>query len=381
MKKIDRTLLKHLEAGLSSGQAIVVTGPRQAGKTTLINMLLERHSHQDILYLNADDPYLRSQWVHPSDVEIRQMLGQREIVFIDEAQRLEHIGTILGTMLKHHPGLKIIATASSSFDLDARISPALSGRKREYTLFPMTYAELLEGRGHWEEERMLEHRVIYGYYPEVVSSPGREERLVRELADNYIFKDIYSLEQISKPALLENIVRALALHLGREISIIELAHLVDADRATVEKYLEVLQKAWVIFMLPAFHRDLPGEIKKGRKYYFWDNGILNALLGNFNPIGVRPDSEALWQNFAISERIKQARNSQSSHSFYFWRALNLPEIPLIEVAGDKVWAYQIILDPSKTAQLPSNFETAYQVHRLMIASPENFKEYVSGESH
>jgi len=131
-------------------------------------------------------------------------------------------------------------------------------------------------------------------------------------------------------------------------------------------------------MLPAFHRDLPGEIKKGRKYYFWDNGILNALLGNFNPIGVRPDSEALWENFAISERIKHARNSQSPHAFYFWRANNLPEIPLIEVADNRVYAYQIVLDPTKAIDIPAHFETAYQVHRLFTASPENFEEFVSG---
>lgn len=273
-----------------------------------------------------------------------------------------YIGITLKIMVDEIKSVQVIATGSSSFDLANLINEPLTGRKFEYTLFPLSYAELVEHSGYLEEQQNVPFRVIYGYYPEIVTSIENRERLLRAIASDYLFRDIFSLEQIHKPLLLEKIVKAVALQVSRELSYHELAQIVGADRATVEKYLDLLEKAYVIHKLPALHRNARNEIKKGKKYYFWDNGILNAILGNFNPLDSHSDAGILWENFIVSERLKHCKNMQLYRNFYFWRSTQQQEIDLIEEHGAFYSAYEIKLQERKK-HYPQDLHTFLSVKR------------------
>lgn len=378
MKMILRTLLKQLEADLFSGKALIVMGPRQSGKTTLVHELLANHQDKRSLFLDADDILIRKQLTNPDTVRLKNIIAGHDIVVIDEAQRIENIGLTLKIIVDQIKSTQVIATGSSSFDLANLINEPLTGRKYEYTLFPLSHAEMVDHSSYIEERQMLGQRLIYGFYPEVVCKAANPERALREIANSYLFKDIFNLDQISRPILLENLVKALALQVSREVSYNELSQLVGADKNTVIKYLDLLEKAWIVFKLPALHRNLRNEIKRGKKYYFWDNGILNTILGNFNTLDTRSDAGALWENFIVSERIKAIRNSQQYRSFYFWRTTMQQEIDLIEESGGQFSAYEIKFKPRKAPQVSKTFRTAYPLRRHNLISTENYHEFITG---
>ncbi|MFA7543368.1 MAG: ATP-binding protein [Candidatus Cloacimonadaceae bacterium] len=376
MSLIPRSIFADLEREFFGGKALIVMGPRQSGKTTLINMLRQRFSDRKCLYLNADDPFVRNQWQNPSLAEIKRIIADNELVIIDEAQRIMNIGINIKMIVDEFPQVQVLATGSSSFELSNAINEPLTGRKYEYSLYPLSYVEMCEHHGFWEERKALEGRVIYGYYPEVVTSNGKEKRILKELADNYLYRDIYSLEQINKPRLLENLVQALALQVSREVSVHELSQLLGADRATIDKYLSLLEKAYVIYKLPALSRNHRNEIKKSRKYYFWDNGILNAILGNFNEIAQRADAGALWENFVISERIKACKNAFRDSRFYFWRSVQMQEIDFVEEESAAFWAAEIKLNPKRRVRIPKNFADNYAPQGFETVNLDSFHEFV-----
>jgi predicted AAA+ superfamily ATPase len=376
MSLIVRTLLNQLEADIFQGKALVIMGPRQSGKTTLVNMLLAKHKQKKTLYLNADDIFIRNQLTNPSISQLKNIVADYRIVVIDEAQRIENIGITCKIIVDEIKSAQLIATGSSSFDLANKINEPLTGRKFEYTLYPLAYSEMMEHHSFIEEQRMISQRMLYGYYPEIVTRQGSEEKLLRGLADSYLFKDIYALEQISKPALLENLVKALAFQVSHEVSYNELSQLVGADKSTVEKYVDLLEKAFIIYKLPALHRNVRNEIKKGKKFYFWDNGILNAILGNFNQIESRSDAGALWENFIITERMKLINNRQQYRKFYFWRTTMQQEIDLIEEYSGHYAAYEIKLKQRNKVIIPKTFSAAYPVNTQAVISRENFHEFL-----
>jgi uncharacterized protein len=373
---IIRTIGERIQNRLFEGKAIIVLGPRQSGKTTLIKDLLSRR-RESVLELNADEPDVRELLDGCTSTQLRGLIGEAGLVFIDEAQRVPDIGLTLKLIVDQIPGVQVIATGSSAFELNARIAEPLTGRKFEYMLYPLSFAELVRRHGLLEERRWLDHRLIYGAYPEIVRTPGREQERVRLLAGSYLYKDLLNLEQINKPVLLEKILRALALQLGSEVSFHEMGQLVGADSQTVERYIDLLEKAFVLIRLPALSRNVRNEIKKGKKVYFLDNGIRNAVIGNFTPLSGRTDAGALWENYLISERVKLLNNLGIQADRYFWRTTQQQEIDYVEERQQKLYAYEFKWNIKKGAgRFPKTFLHHYQEASTHIITPANYEEFL-----
>ena len=374
---IPRDIEAQIATRLFQGKAIILLGPRQAGKTTIIKELLQKRN-ENILELNADEPDVREILEKCTSTRLRTLLGENELLFIDEAQRVPDIGLTLKLLTDQIPEVQAIATGSSAFELNACIAEPLTGRKFEFMLFPLSFTELVHNHGLLEEKRLLEHRLIYGSYPEIVTSRGQEEELIRLLASSYLYKDLLTLEQIKKPVLLEKILRALALQLGSEVSYHEIGQLVGANSQTVERYIDLLEKAFVLFKLPALSRNVRNEIKKGKKIYFLDNGIRNAVIGNFTPLASRTDTGALWENYLISERLKLLNNQNTQANNFFWRTTQQQEIDYIEEHQQQLHAYEFKWNPRKgVARFPKTFLRNYENVSTKVITPENYEEFLS----
>jgi predicted AAA+ superfamily ATPase len=372
---ITRTLTEQIRAKLNSQKALIVYGARQTGKTTLIRSVLPEIS-ENVLYLNGDDTDVRELFSSYSSTQLKAIIGKNDTVFIDEAQRIKEIGLIIKIIVDNFPEIKVIATGSSSFELLSNISEPLTGRKYEFLLYPVSFGEMVDHHGLLDETRLLEHRMLYGYYPEIVTSLGEEKELLKLLADSYLYKDLLMLESISKSAVLEKIVKALALQVGSEVSFNEIAQLVGASPTTVEKYITLLEKAFVVFQLPAFSRNVRNEIKKGKKVYFYDNGIRNAVINNFTPLASRADKGALWENFLIAERMKRNAYSKVHADTYFWRTTQQQEIDYIEEIDGVLHAYEFKFGDKAKAKLPVTFSKSYPEHSFEVINRQNFAEFL-----
>jgi len=372
---ISRELEKQLVQHFFRGKIIMLSGARQVGKTTLIEMLLQKRKEK-ILYLNADETDVRELLTDTTSTSLKSIVGNHKIVFIDEAQRVKNIGITLKLFADQIKDVQVIVTGSSSFDLASEINEPLTGRKYEFMLFPLSFSEMVEHHGQLEEKRLLEHRLIYGYYPEIVTKPGEEKELLKLLANSYLYRDLLTLEQIKKPVLLEKILRALALQLGSEVSYNEVAQLVNADQETVEKYIDLLEKSFVLFRLPAFSHNVRNEIKKGKKIYFYDNGIRNAIIGNFNLLINRNDTGALWENFLISERMKYLYYHNINVKRYFWRTVQQQEIDYIEEQERKLSAYEFKWNKKARAKFPKTFIRAYPDSETHLVTQGNFENFL-----
>ncbi len=358
------------------GKAVIITGPRQSGKTTLINMLLSRYQDKKILQMNADDIAIRNQMEDITGNELKRLVAGYDIVFIDEAQRIKNIGLILKIVVDEIKKIQLIATGSSSLDLANEIKEPLTGRKYEYTLYPLSFGELVQYHGLLEEKKQMTHRMVFGYYPEIVTSFGEESQLLHLLADSYLYKDLLAYEKISRPSLLDNILKALALQVGKEVTYHEVAQIVGADKGTVEKYINLMEKSFIIFKLPTLYRNVRNEIKKGKKYYFWDNGILNSILGNYNPVSSRTDLGTLWENIMVSERRKYLSFKQVIHQSYFWRTTQGQEIDLVEESRGRFSAYEIKYNPKRTWRISDSFTKAYQIDKIQIVNAKTFVDFL-----
>jgi predicted AAA+ superfamily ATPase len=325
---ISRILVDRLRQKMFKQKAIIVLGPRQVGKTTLLKNLA--FDPNEILWMNADEIDVQQTLSEVSSGSFKALLGKKKIFIIDEAQRIENIGLKLKLITDNLPEIQVIATGSSSFDLANRVNEPLTGRKWEYNLFPLSYQELVDHHGMLTENRLLEHRLVYGYYPEVVSNPGEEEERLKLICHSYLYKDVFLWERLHKSDKLVRLLQALAHQIGSQVSFNELAEICSMDPKTVEKYVNLLEQGFVIFRLPSFSRNLRNELKSSRKIYFYDNGIRNMVIGNFNPIELRIDKGALWENFLISERIKQIEYKQSLAHTYFWRTKQQQEVDFVE---------------------------------------------------
>ena len=372
---ISRELEKQLVQHFFRGKIIMLSGARQVGKTTLIEMLLQKRKEK-VLYLNADETDVRELLTDTTSTSLKSIVGNNKIVFIDEAQRVKNIGITLKLFADQIKDVQVIVTGSSSFDLASEINEPLTGRKYEFMLFPLSFSEMVEHHGHLEEKRLLEHRLIYGYYPEIVTKPGEEKELLKLLANSYLYRDLLTLEQIKKPVLLEKILRALALQLGSEVSYNEVAQLVNADQETVEKYIDLLEKSFVLFRLPAFSHNVRNEIKKGKKIYFYDNGIRNAIIGNFNLLINRNDTGALWENFLISERMKYLYYNNINVKRYFWRTVQQQEIDYIEEQERKLSVYEFKWNKKARAKFPKTFIRAYPDSETHLVTQGNFESFL-----
>jgi predicted AAA+ superfamily ATPase len=373
---IQRTLAQKIEKRLHKGKAIIVLGPRQCGKTTLIEDMLDG-MEDHVLRLNGDEADVRVELQDATSARLRTLIGKRKIVFIDEAQRIKDIGITLKLITDQIKGVQVIVTGSSSLEIVTKTAEPLTGRKFEYRLYPFSFAEMVAEHGLLEEKRMLERRLIYGYYPEIVTNPGDAVELLKQLAASYLYKDLLSLDGIHRPALLDKILFALASQVGKEVSFNEVAQLVGADRKTVERYVDLLDKAFVLFQLPALSTNERNEVKKMRKVYFYDNGILNTILNNFNPPRLRTDIGPLWENFLISERMKYLGDNGIVARRYFWRTRQQQEIDYVEQhEGGKLQAYEFKWNPKAKPKFPRTFKEIYTDASLNFISVANYDEFL-----
>ncbi len=367
-----RLLKNKIESRIDKGKAIIIIGPRQVGKTTLIESILES---KDYLLLNGDDPKQRSLLTEPNTEQIRTILGNYKYVFIDEAQRINGIGLTMKIITDRFKNVQLFASGSSSFDLSNKINETLTGRKWEYQLYPISWEEYENHHGYLFSEQNLENRLLYGFYPDVLNNVGDEITILRNLVTSYLYKDILSFADIRKPEVLDKLVQALALQIGSEVNYSELAQIVNADKNTVSKYIDILEKGYIIFKLGSFSRNVRNEIKTNKKIYFYDNGIRNMVIGNFNPIELRTDKGALWENFLISERVKQNEYKQSLAHIYFWRTKQQQEVDFVEENNGKIFGFEFKWQKKKNQKLPKTFIESYNSTSKVI-DKDNFREFV-----
>ena len=346
----------------------MIYGTRRVGKTTLGKVILEKY--EDTLYLNCDEPDVREALTHKTSTELLRFIGQKKVVLIDEAQRVLDIGITLKLLVDTAPDIQIIATGSSSFDLANRISEPLTGRKYEFFLFPFSLEEIETSSSTMETKRVIDDLLIHGSYPMIYTDTRDRVTRLKELIGGYLFHDILTYETLRRPELLERILKALALQIGSEVSYTEIANLVGTDKNTVSRYIELLEKAFVIFRLPSFARNLRNELKKAQKIYFVDLGIRNAILGNFTPIDARTDMGALFENFCVLERRKYLFDHEIHASMYFWRTQTQQEIDYIEEKNGLLQTFEFKYRNSK-AKLPKIFSETYPMSGFQTITKEN----------
>lgn len=371
---IKRTIQERILQRMHKNKAILIFGARQTGKSTLSEALIQKQEESS-LSLNGDDSDVRALFQEANATKLRAIIGNHQIVLIDEAQRIQDIGLAIKIIVDQIKNVQVIATGSSSFDLASKINESLTGRKYEFQLFPFSFGEMVSHHGLLEEKRMIDHRMLYGYYPEVVTHPGEEEERLKLLASSYLYKDLLMLDKINKPAMLEKLVQALAWQVGSEVSLDEISRLLAIDRKTVEKYIDLLEKAFVIFQVPAFSQNVRTEIRKGKKIYFCDCGIRNAVINHFQPVVMRPDKGALWENFVMAERLKFLRNQGKDTKLHFWRTTQQQEIDLIESDAEKLNAIEIKYNPAAKAKFSSTFTGAYPHAQLVSVNSTNIESF------
>ena len=369
---IIRILGQKVETRLGSGKAIIIVGPRQVGKTTLIKSILENKVH---LFLDADDPTIRNLLTKTNTEQLKSIIGKHKLVFIDEAQRIESIGLTLKIITDQFKEVQLIVSGSSAFELNNQLSEPLTGRKWEYHLFPISWKEFEDYSGFVKAEQQLELRMIYGMYPDVINSIGEETEVLKQLGESYLYKDIFTYGGIRKPEILEKLLQALALQIGNEVSYNELSQLIGIDKNTVSNYIDILEKAFIIFKLKSFSRNLRNEIKTNQKIYFYDTGIRNMIIGNFNALELRPDKGAIWENFLICERMKKNNYEGSLAKPYFWRTVQQQEIDYVEETAGKITGYEIKWNANAKVKIPKLFKETYSAE-IKILTRENFRTFL-----
>lgn len=371
---IHRALENIIQDKLARKKVLIIYGARQVGKTSLINYLFE--NKDKTLWLNGEDSSTRNMFETISTRNVSMLFSGTQILIIDEAQNILNIGLQLKIIHDTLPDLQIIATGSSSFDLANKINEPLTGRKLEYKMFPLSFSELVEYHGLFEEKAQLNHRLIYGYYPEVVCNPANEKEILNNLTSSYLYKDILLWENLKKSDRIFKLLQAIALQIGSMVSYTELGNICGLDNKTIEKYIALLEQAFIIFRLPSFARNLRNELKFSKKIYFYDNGIRNALLGNFAEINLRNDAGALWENFIISERIKHNNYTQRYCNQYFWRTKTQTEIDYIEECDGVLSTFEFKWNPKRKPTMPKSFTEIYPNSTFQVISPENMDEFL-----
>ncbi|MDR2424499.1 MAG: ATP-binding protein [Prevotellaceae bacterium] len=358
----------------SRKKAAVILGARQVGKTTLLKQLFA--DRQNVLWLNCDDSEIQTILETVNTLKWKNIIGQNQTVILDEAQYVKNIGIKLKLITDQIPDIQLIVTGSSSLDLANEINEPLTGRKREILLFPLSFVEMEQYHGLLDEKRLLAHRLVYGMYPEVVTDFGKEKETLKELTNSYLYKDILKWERIRKPDKIVKLLQALAFQIGNLVSYSELGQICGLDSKTVEQYIVLLEQSYVVFRLGSFSRNLRNELKNSRKIYFWDNGIRNTLISNFNPVELRDDTGALWENYMISERIKKLNYNQLYANYWFWRTQQQQEIDFIEEQDGQITAFEFKWNPKANAKIPKTFLGNYENSRFEVIHKENYDEFL-----
>ena len=371
--KIERSLYKILNEKFFKGKTIVLTGPRQTGKTTLIKAIIKEQG--DFLFLDGDDLSIQQTLENANTQELKKIIANYKVIFIDEAQRINYIGLTAKIINDQFKDVQLILSGSSSFDLNNKINEPLTGRKWEYNLFPISWNEFQNSLDYLTAKQQLNTRLIYGMYPDVINNLGNEKEVLSNLTNSYLYKDVFMLSNIKKPDILQKLVQALAYQVGSEVSYNELANLLKINKETVSSYINILEKAFIVFRVTAYSKNLRNEIKFNKKIYFYDNGIRNAVINSFNDIELRNDKGALWENFLISERIKYLHYNKQYTNYYFWRTKQGQEIDWIEETNQELFAYEFKWKKKKITRFPKKFLETYKPITNVIDT-DNFTDFL-----
>ncbi len=371
---IIRELESVVREKLNAQKAIIILGARQTGKTTLVKSLLALNP--DGLFFDADNIEVQELFANANLERLKSIIGKSSLVIIDEAQRIPAIGITLKRVIDNLPNIQLIVTGSSTLEITDLTNEPLTGRKWEYTMYPVSWSELVNFLGVIPARQQLETRMIFGMYPEIITNAGEERERLLNLSQSYLYKDILSLKLIRKSDILQKILRALALQLGNEVSYNEISQLVGADKNTVSMYIDLLEKTFVVFRLQPLSRNLRNEISSNRKIYFYDNGIRNALLNNYAPLELRNDVGALWENFLVSERMKYNHYRKNYVNTYFWRTQAQQEIDYIEESDGTFRAFEFKWSATKNPKLSEKFATAYNPSKYQVINRDNFEAFL-----
>lgn len=369
---INRTILSILPSYMQKNRAIIIYGPRRIGKTTILNAIGKLLNN--VFYINCDLIDGQDIFNFRNQDELKLSFQRFSYLLIDEAQRVSDIGIKLKAIIDTLPDLRIIATGSSSLDLSNQTNEPLTGRKFEFIVPPLSSSELYAYEGIHAVKSSLPQRLIYGNYPEVYLEKSMPGEIIKEIAGSYLFKDMLSFQDIKRPDLLKKLLTALALQIGNEVSYSELANTVGMDKKTVDRYIGLMEQSFIIFRMGSYSRNLRNELKRANKVYFWDTGIRNALINNFNSLDKRSDTGALWENYFVSERRKMMLNRRASFDHYFWRTRNQQKIDLIEVDNSRIRAFELKWNSEKKATIPLAFTKAYPDAETSIINPANYLE-------
>ena len=373
---IQRTILEQIKKTLFTGKTILLYGPRQSGKTTLLEML-SNEIQDKVLILDCDEPDIRKELTDVTSSQLKQRIGNVKVVMIDEAQRVKNVGITLKLIHDKIKDVQLIATGSSSLELIGEINEPLTGRKYEFLLLPLSTQEIIGYTNVTTEKRLLKQRLLFGMYPGVINEPGEERKILNNLSGSYLYKDIFSFQDIRKPEIIESLLEALALQIGSEVSYTELANFLGIDQITVRRYIDLLEKSFVLFRLRSFSRNARNEIKKSRKIYFYDNGIRNALLSNFSDIDLRTDKGALWENFIVSERYKLLNNHQIDSNSYFWRTTQQQEIDYIEERDGVLSAFEFKWNAQAKKKVSLTFMKAYPNAITAMINTSSYLDFIT----
>lgn len=369
---IQRTLQEKIASVLNGKKAVTIMGARQVGKSTLLKMMLSDRT--DVMWFNGDEYDVKELFSDITSTRLRNIIADHRIVVIDEAQRIQDIGLKIKLITDNIPDVQVIATGSSSFKLASKTNEPLTSRKREYKMFPLTFGEMVNHTNLLEELRMIPHRMVYGYYPEVVELVGEERAVLKELSESYLYRDILSFDKIMKSEKLVKLLQALAYQIGSQVSYNEIGQTVGLDSKTVERYIDILEKTYIIFRLKSYARNLRNELKASRKIYFWDLGIRNAVIGNYSQVESRTDVGNLWENFVIAERLKKNHYDGSYAQSWFWRTQQQKEIDYLEEADGEIKAFEIKWNERKThTKCPVIFTKAYPNTDYKVITPKNIE--------
>ena len=378
MNEIERDLKVVLDSKIGKGKVLLLIGPRQVGKTTLLkNILTSISSEKKVQFWNCDESDVRQFLSEANSAKLKSFVGNSDFIVIDEAQRVKDIGLTIKLLHDSFPNVQLAVTGSSSLDLSNSINEPLTGRKFEYNLFPFSTNELVNHTSMLEEMRLLKNRLVYGFYPDVVNNPGEEKEILTNIVNSYLYKDVFEFQDIRKSSVIEKLVQALALQVGSEVSFNELGNLLGIDTVTVQRYVDLLEKAYVIFHIRSFSRNVRNELKKSIKIYFYDNGVRNSVISNFSPVELRSDIGALWENFLISERIKNNTYHNKHAKYYFWRTTQKQEIDFIEEVDQNLFAYEFKYNPKKVnSKCPVTFSNNYPNVPFDVITSENYMDFV-----
>lgn len=372
---IQRLLQDKLTRKLQDPKAIILFGPRQVGKSTLLKHYANRFQ-EPILWWNGDDADIREMLGSPSATKLKTLIGKAKTVVIDEAQRILNIGICFKIIVDNFSDVKVLATGSSAFELSNHLREPLTGRKWEYFLFPFSFAEMANHTNFLEEKRMIPTRMVYGYYPEIVLNTEDAEERLKMIADSYLFKDVFALGNLRKPDQIIKLLQALAYQVGNEVSFNELGSLAGLDNETVEKYITLLEQTFIIFRLGSYSKNLRNELKKSKKIYFVDNGIRNSLINNYLPLENRTDVGALWENFLMAERYKKNALDGQFNRGYFWRTHAQQEIDYLEEVSGNLSAWEFKWNPNAKVKFPKTFQQAYPNASVQVVHADNFETFV-----